>query len=162
VSVGPRHTLPDPYLPAPGLASPGDCLNQRIHLVIMAAWKRQEFCCQFLQPWCLAGKPDRAAGEEVGLGDHPGPLVCLRLVRCHVDGLLPQALNQTMADWRLLDQQCWAAVAVFEVRCSASVPQRGAFRVVHGPRRTPLHASAEPHQQSSRPSRLRTARYPKT
>ena len=60
----------------------------------------------------LLGKPDRAAGEQVGLGDQASPLVGVRHILGDVDRTLLEALDKALADGRVLDQQRPGPVAL--------------------------------------------------
>src|SRR5664280_2701137 len=72
-------------------------------LVVVTSWKSQEFGREIFKPRCSLGKPHRAAGEQIGLGDQARTLVGFRRILDDVDRTLVEALNQTLADGRVLD-----------------------------------------------------------
>ena len=59
----------EPRPVAPHVPTPGKSLGQGIDLVVVTSWKSQEFGREIFKPRCSLGKPHRAAGEQIGLGD---------------------------------------------------------------------------------------------
>src|SRR5439155_1806204 len=86
-------------------ATTGQALRDSVDLVVVAPWKGQQFSSKIFKPCSLPWKSNRATLEQVGLRNHTRTLIRLGLVRGDINRLFAQALDETAADGRVLDQQ---------------------------------------------------------
>jgi hypothetical protein len=100
---------------APSNATPDEPLGEGVDLIVVTARKSEQFGGELLEPGGPEREANRAAGKQVGLGDHAGTLIGIGLVGCHVNRLLLQALDEAAADRRVLDQQGGGAITLLDL-----------------------------------------------
>jgi hypothetical protein len=68
--------------------------------------------------------------KQVGLGNHASALVGVGLVDGYIDGLLPQALDQTAADRKVLDQKRGVTKLAYAYHPGLNARSQGALETI--------------------------------
>src|ERR1700674_1909918 len=100
----------------PHVPTPGESLGQGIDLVVVTPRESEKFGCEIFQPRCALGKSARTTGEQIGLGNQARTLVGFRFICSNVDRTLLKALDKTLADGRVLDQERPHPIACFDLQ----------------------------------------------
>ena len=85
-------------------------------MVVVTAGESQKFGGEIFEPGRPLGKPHRTAGEQIGLGNQARTLVGVRCILSDVDRTLLEALDQALADGRVLDQERPGPIASFDLQ----------------------------------------------